>query len=278
MDLRSTKPGINAADAFMAELPAGIIGYTKRNGLPIPATIGGGAPDDSDDDTDPTPPEDTDADDDDDSDDDDGAEDDDDKSSKGKSKSKSKKDDDDDEETVPKWKADKLDRRMRAADKRATDLQRELDELKAKMADNKDVTPELRDELATAKATADKATKTNHQLTLQVAFLTTNIPGIEWQDPEAALRLVDLDDVDIEDGKVDRRALRAALKDLARRKPYLVKKAEADDDNSDDEDTSGVRSPRKASGPAMNGNRKGKNKGELDRAALAKRFPVLGRQ
>jgi hypothetical protein len=84
--------------------------------------------------------------------------------------------------------------------------------------------------------------------------------------------LVDLDDVEIDDkGRVDARALKSALKQLAKDKPYLVadsKTEKEDEEKTDDTD--------QGSGPKMNGKRKG-SKETATREALAKRFPVLGR-
>jgi hypothetical protein len=79
-------------------------------------------------------------------------------------------------------------------------------------------------------------------------------------------------DVD-EHGNIDKRDLRLALKDLAKRKPHLVRKpaTTSDDDTSTDDTTD---ADTKSSGSRMNGQRKGR-KTNTDRAALAQRFPVL---
>lgn len=218
---------------------------------------GGGSDDSGDDDAGDDDDSDDDADDsDDDSDEDEGK----------KKKSKSKKDDDDDDATVPAWKYDKTLKRMQAADQRSSRLEKELADLKKAGVDSKDVDAKLREENEKLTPKVEKLTKDNNELRLQVAFLSAN--EINWVDPQVALKLVDLSDVDIDDetGKVDTRALKAALKDLARSKKYLVKSAAKNEDDSDD---SG------ASGGKMNGKRKG-DKGTPDRAALAKRFPALG--
>jgi chromosome segregation ATPase len=270
MDLRSTKPGLTAAELFRQANPVVITGYTPK-GTPIPS-VAGGAPDAGDDDSDPNPqPDDDDdeyeADDDEsDADDDDDAKD---KKKKSKSKKSSDEEDDDDDEMVPQYKYDKLERRMKAADRRSSELDAENKALRAKLADGKDVSPELKAEIDAMRPKVDKLESSNNQLRLQVAFLTTEIPGVTWVDSEAALRMVDLSDVEIdESGRVDKRALRAALKDLARRKKYLVV---ARDDEKDDEDQG---STKNSSGPQMNGRRKGK-RDTATKEALKSRFPGL---
>lgn len=184
-----------------------------------------------------------------------------------KKKSKSKKDDDDDDATVPQWKYDKTLKRMQAADQRSSRLEKELADLKKQGTDAKDVDAKLREENEKLTPRVEQLTKDNNSLRLQVAFLSAN--EINWVDPQVALKLVDLSDVDIDDetGKVDTRALKAALKDLARSKKYLVQPAAGKGEDAGDD--SG------ASGGKMNGKRKG-DKGTPDRAALAKRFPALG--
>lgn len=210
------------------------------------------------------PDDDSDADDDDSADDDDDSGDDD-KDQKGKKKST--KDDDDDEPSVPQWKYDKMMVRMQNADKRSSALEKELAELKKSGMDKAGVDAELKKENDELKPRVAKLVEQNTQLQLQIAFLSSN--DIQWVDPSAALKLVDLSDVEIDEetGKVDTRALKAALKQLAREKKYLVRPAaKKDEDDSDDS---------AASGPKMNSKRKGSKDGSADRKALVKRFPAL---
>jgi hypothetical protein len=228
------------------------LGY-KRNGDPIWPVLGAAPDDDGDPGGDDTPPDDDDADD---ADDDEGDDD-----SKPSKKPKKTGSDDDDDETVPKWKLDKLDRRMRAADQRASSLQKELDDLRA----TKDITPEIKREIEELRAKVGPLEKDRDQLRLHVAFLTNNT--IKWKDPEAALKLADLSEVEFDDkGRVDKRALKAALKDLAASKAYLVA-----DEDEDDKDTKDTTPPTTT---PSNGKRKGA-KTTPDRASLAQRFPVL---
>lgn len=231
------------------------LGY-KRNGDPIWPVLGAAPDDDGDggtggDDGGDDDPED-------DADEDDSGDD----AGDGKSKPRKKgEDDDDDEETVPKWKLDKLHKRMTAADQRSSNLQKELDDLKS----TKDITPEIKKELDELKAKIGPVETERDTLRLQVAFLSNNT--IKWKDADAALKLADLSEVDFDDkGRVDKRALKAALKQLATEKPYLVADADTDDDG--DKDTP------KVTTAAKNGKRKGE-KNKVDPEAMAKRFPVL---
>lgn len=143
-------------------------------------------------------------------------------------------DDDDDDDasgvgtdgsTVPIGRFLKVQNRMKAADRRANDLQTKLtatEEVAAKV-------PELEKAVEGHAATIDK-------LRLDNAFLASS--DITWHNPEDALRLADMSKVKItEDGKVE--GLADALKELAEKRPYLVKKDEAegkDGSDGDDED------------------------------------------
>lgn len=207
---------------------------------------------------------------------DDEEEEDEDEKPKSKKSSKSKKkddDDDEDEDDKPRYSTaeyEKVRNRMRAADKRATELQAELDKAKA---DSSTLDETTKKELSELKPKLERLTADNAGLRLQIAFLTTRIRGVEWEDPEAALKLVDLSDVDVdENGNVDKRDLARALKDLAKRKSYLVKKSKptADDDEEDEDEPPS----RRASGTPMN-KRRGAGKDGASKEALSKRFPVL---
>lgn len=194
---------------------------------------------------------------------DDADEDEDDKSKKDKASSDDdEKDDGEGDPTVPQWKYEKLEKRMRAADARASAREKELAALKAAKAGEADEA--IKKEFDEVTKTNAKLAEENKDLRIRLAFTTTKVKGVEWEDPDAALKLLDMADVDIDEetGKIDRRSLVSAMKDLAKNKPYLVKKSDAGGS---------------ASGSQMNGGRKGETK-TADRAALAKRFPVLGRQ
>lgn len=251
MSQRLIKPGLSV-------YPGQIIGY-RKDGRAI-LVVAGGAPENGDD----TPPDgdpEGDADDDSDEDDEDEEDEDDPKSKKSKK--------DDEEEVVPKWKHDKLHKRMTAADQRAAGLQKQLEDLKA----SADVPAEVKKELADIKtqvAAKDEkiATLTSDRDKLTVKLAATTIKNApDWEDLDTALRLADLSEVEVDDetGKVDTRALKSALTALAKEKPYLVKKAKTADTIQDGQ----------SSAPRMNGRRKGKSDTPPDRAALASRFPAL---
>lgn len=152
--------------------------------------------------------------------------------------------DDDDEDddtsgaTVPIARFLKTQNRMKAADRRANTAEARVAELEPIAAK----VPELEKQV---EAEAEKVKK----LRIDNAFLTSDV---EWVDAEAALRLVDLSDVEIkDDGTV--KGLKEALEALATAKPYLVKpkeeeakgkkgkgkgKAGSKDEDVDDEDES----------------------------------------
>lgn len=227
----------------------------------------GGSDDDRDDDPDDDDPED---DDDDDSDDDRSEDGDDDKSKK--SKGKKSDSEDDDEESVPAWRHEKVVARMKASDRKNHELRAEIERLKADGIKDEDV----KRELAEAKATADKRESDNVRLRLKVSFLSTRVRGIEWADPADAMALLDFKALDAEDGEVDPRAMRSAIRDLAKRKPYLLAKpvttkTRDDSDGSDDDaGTDGGRGSRTSARP-VNG-RRGKPAATRSVESLQKRF------
>lgn len=164
--------------------------------------------------------------------------------------------------TVSREEYEAVVRRMKAADRRSSELEAAD---KARVAATQTETERLvaeRDELKTYKEAAESNLR---NLRIENSFLLANTHS--WVDMEDALRLADLSEVTIdEDGKVDGKALRKALDDLAKRKPHLVKPATP----------STTTPPAGASAPEMNGTPKGAGDRSPDRAALAKRFPVLG--
>lgn len=128
-------------------------------------------------------------------------------------------DEDDDEDdstsgaTVPIGRYLKMRERMRAADRRASTAEARVKELEPAST-----------ELEALKKQVGEQAETIKSLRLDNAFLTSDI---EWVDPDAALRLADLSEVEItQDGKV--KGLEDALKALAEKKPYLVKKKDDD--------------------------------------------------
>lgn len=108
--------------------------------------------------------------------------------------------------------------RMKAADARAARFEAELKQLKEK---DMPAAEKLQRDFQAAQEQVATLQTTNQKLALQVAFLSDNT--YTWHNPERALKLVDLDQVEIDaDGKVT--GLKDALKALATSDPYLVKK------------------------------------------------------
>lgn len=281
MSLGLTKPGIRSANLAGKIHPrTGLalepIGFLKDGTAVWPQM--GAAPDAED----PDDPTFTGEDDDSDEDEDDDEEEDDKPKGKGKKKSKSKKDEDEDDDDDE----DEEDRKPTRPERQAAKYRTERNALRTTLAEvqaelkairDKDKKPEelTSEELKSAQKKADRLAEESRTIKLENAFLRANV--VDWVDPEDALRLVDLDEVDIdEDGTVDRKALRSALRDLAKRKPHLVKKPKvsdpADDEDDDDDEPRSRRSAR-----TVNGKRKG-DRGKVDRASLAKDFPVLGKR
>ena len=200
-----------------------------------------------------------------------------------KSKSKKESDDDDDEDddedktklTRPERQAARYRIRAREAEQKAAALEARLKAIEDKDKPKEEVVSQ---ELSQARTTIEKLKSSSSKMTAQLAFYRTPT-GITWADSADAFALADaeglFEDVIDEDGTVDARELRRGLRDLAKRKPHLVKeesttKASGRKDSDDDEEE--PRSTR-----PMNGQRRGKKPIGPTRAELAKRFPVLNR-
>jgi hypothetical protein len=184
------------------------------------------------------------------------------------------KDDDTDDDDKPKYSAreyDKIKRRMQGADKAKNDALKKLADLQKNGSAELD--KQVKAEIDALRPKAERLEKDNASLRLQLAFATTNVKGVVWHDPDAALRLIDLSDVDVdpETGVIDKRDLAAAARRLAKEKPYLVKKADTSG-GANDNDQNGAGS---SSGAPMNSTRKGRKKDTTSRSALAAKFPVL---
>jgi hypothetical protein len=150
--------------------------------------------------------------------------------------------------------ADSLRERMKAADQRAAKFENELKQLR-----DKDL-PEAQKMQRDFQAAQDQNVKlqeTNRSLALKVAFLSDNT--YSWHNPERALKLVDLDQLEIgEDGTVS--GLKDALKALATSDPYLVKQEAKETPNTPP-----------GTAPGNNGN----NGGKPNAAKLSSTFPVM---
>jgi hypothetical protein len=152
--------------------------------------------------------------------------------------------------------AESFQARMKAADQRAARFEQELKQLR-----DKDL-PEaqkLQRDFQEAQDQNVKLQETNRSLALKVAFLSDNT--YSWHNPERALKLVDLDQLEIDaDGKVS--GLKDALKALATSDPYLVKQ----------EVTTEVNKTPPGTAPGNNG---ANGTGKPKTSQLTSRFPVM---
>lgn len=156
------------------------------------------------------------------------------------------------------------------------EARKELKDAKAEIAKlKKDGTPDeaLKAEVEQTTKANEKLVAENTRLRLENAFLTEN--GFDWVDPKAALRLADLDSVEIDEktGKVV--GLNSALTKLAKDSPYLLK-PKADDEDKDGKDKDGKPAPRRTGQAPRGGTQK-----EADQAAreakLRAKYPALRR-
>jgi hypothetical protein len=289
MSPRLTKPGMRSANLLDKTHPKTgeaivPLGYLK-NGQAVWPVLGASS-DDPDDPKYTGQDDDVDEDDEDEDEEDDSEEDD--KPSKKSTRKPSKDDDedDDDEGDARLHKASQQAKRYRLA---LRAKERETEELKARLQaiEDEDKSP---DEVAARQITELKSQNASlienaRVMTAQLAFFKANT--IDWADASDAFALAErsglFDDIVDEDGNVDERELRRGLRDLAKRKPHLVKQEDSskargrkpsdkDEDEQDDKDDE--QGSRQSSGSKLNGKRKGQT-GTADRAALAKKFPIL---
>ncbi len=156
--------------------------------------------------------------------------------------------------TVTREEFDALQRRMQAADRRATAAENKLkDADKAKLGELERAKLEAEE----AKAESGKAANDLRTARLENAFLTDSV---KWHDSADAFLILSrdfMDGVEINDqGKVV--GMDAAVKKMVRVKPHLVKTETASE----------------ATGSAHNGTRKGDGKDTIDKTAMASRFPA----
>jgi hypothetical protein len=151
-------------------------------------------------------------------------------------------------------------RRMQAADRRAAEAEKKVKEYEDKDKDEVTKATERAKELETQVAERDEQIK---DLSMQVAFLSSN--DIDWHDKDVALSHADLSEVLEEDGSVNKKALKKALENLSKEKPFLVK---AKDDTHKDDVPNGA-----TGAPAGSGGTK-KDKGLTDEE-LKRKYPAL---
>jgi hypothetical protein len=162
-------------------------------------------------------------------------------------------------ETVSREEYEKALNRMKAADRAKTAA-----EAKAKQYEDKDknaleLATQRIEELEKAVKEKDTVLRTQG---LENAFFASNT--IVWHNPQLALKELELDGVQNDDGEIDRPALKRAIEKLAKSQPFLVKK--------DGEENTG-KNGRTGSNPSG----KPLGKGEADRQKLEKKYPAIRR-
>lgn len=161
--------------------------------------------------------------------------------------------------TVSKSEFDALMARMKAADKRASTA-----EQKAKEYEDKDKSEAERATQRVTELEAENTSMKNELKTarLQNAFLSSN--DVVWHDSEVALAHADLSEVIDEDGNVNKSALKKALSDLAKAKPFLVKSETKQDDP-----------PAGQSAPPVGSGKKKTGAGQTNEDDLRRKYPSL---
>jgi hypothetical protein len=159
------------------------------------------------------------------------------------------------EATRARAEAEALRARMQAADKRAADFEGKLKQLVEKdMPAQEKLTRDLQE----TQKQVESLQAVNSRITLENAFLKESTYA--WHDPQAAMKLVDLSQVEIgEDGTA--KGMKDALKALATAHPYLVKP-----------DAGTAVTPPASTAPANNG---GNGSTTPSVAKLSARFPAM---
>lgn len=169
----------------------------------------------------------------------------------------------DDDKPVSRAEFQALFKRMQAADRAKTAAEAKIREHE-RAGQN---------ELQKAQTDLEEANKKLHDLQeevktqrLQNAFLAANT--VTWHDPEMAMSKIDLSLVLQDDGTVDNRALKTAITNLAKEKPFLVKKDGEDGGGKNGSTGTGV-------GSDLGGSKN--TKGKEARELLEKKYPALRR-
>jgi len=171
------------------------------------------------------------------------------------------------EQTVSLAKFRRLEKHLSAADKKRQEVEDELKQIRDK--DLPAVEKAERDR-AEAVTKAEKLEGKYQKLARQHAFLLeTQSQKVSWKNPKAALKLADLDELDVnEDGSVE--GISDAVATLLKDHEYLVDKAKNDDDAEEES----VKKPR--SGSPVGGKQKQKvPPGHMSDEELRKAFPAL---
>jgi len=158
------------------------------------------------------------------------------------------------------------DRKKQAAEKRAEELQKQLTELKTKDLPDAEKL-KLEHEAAVSERDSFR-TKFQNLARTNAFLLASEAAKVTWANSSAALRVGDLDDLEIEeDGTVP--GMVEAVKALAKEHPYLL--APKDSTDTDTKDTAGTKS-----GSVVGSKQKGKKvEQEYSPEELRKIFPAL---
>lgn len=164
-------------------------------------------------------------------------------------------------DVVTRAEFDNLFKRMQAADQAKAAAETKLKEIERK---DQSELEKAQSDLADIKKAHEQAMADLNEKALENEFLANN--KFTWHDAKDALRLLDMDGVEVKDGNVT--GLADAINKLAKAKPHLLKSEKDDSGNGD-----GSNGSSGASGSATNGKRKGE--GKDDKVNYSGRFPAL---
>lgn len=155
--------------------------------------------------------------------------------------------------------------RMKAADKKASDYEKKIND--AELATKSEIEQsQIREKQA--RAEADAAREELKKARIHNKFLAAN--KVTWHDPETALQLLDLSEVEVgDDGVV--KGLEPAIKALSDSKPFLVKASEGDEGGKGNKNKEGSGG---STGNQPSGNKTGGTR-DKDRARLLEKYPQL---
>lgn len=153
---------------------------------------------------------------------------------------------------------------------KAKEAQKELEKAQAKLKEledkDKSELDKTKSDLEAANAKIAKLEAAQKTAAVKLAFFDSGAAAL-FKNPSTALKLLDLDGIEPdEDGEVDSKEIKKRADALVKEEKYLAKGS--DDDKDDDGD-------KPPSGGTNNGKRG--NKDDLNKDALAKKFPALRR-
>lgn len=184
--------------------------------------------------------------------------------------------DDDDEDSVESLKVKlaeaerlraKAEYRMKAADRAKTNAEAKL----KKATTGGDASAELaaaNDKIAKLEQQIAEASGQDTAAIVREEF--RDLADYSWHNPKVAFSMLNLDEVEVEDGKVDMESLKYATEELAKEHPYLLKEADGKPSKKSDDDSKDKRESRNPTG--INPRRRKKS---TDREALKKKYPSL---